>query len=105
MQASMPPVVNQVKVASVGQGSTPMRILSMRWLNEEGTGGAGERLNEQEKVGEWVSLEIAFSYRASPSSSDAASKAKNASLLIQLTLGLKGVMGTPIRKFSRLTLW
>src|SRR5437588_1303073 len=95
MQASMPPVVNHVKITSVGQGATPIRILSMRWLNEDGEKGANVRLNEQEEVGEWVSLEVAFAYRASLSSSDAASKAKNASLLIHLTLGLKGVLGTP----------
>lgn len=40
MQASLPPVVNQVKITSVGQGATPIRILSMRWLNEGGEGGA-----------------------------------------------------------------
>ncbi|KAG0640302.1 hypothetical protein HOY80DRAFT_959482 [Tuber brumale] len=96
MQASMPPVVNQVKITSVGQGSTPIRILSMRWLNEGGEKGANVRLDEQEEVGEWVSLELAFAYRASPSSSDAPSKAKNASLLIHLTLGLQGVLETPI---------
>jgi len=98
MQASMPPVVSQVKITGVGQGATPIRILSVRWLNEGGEKGANERLNEQEEVGEWVSLEVAFAYRASPSGSDAASKAKNASLLIYLTLGLEGVLGTPIRE-------
>jgi len=99
MQGSMPPVVSQVKITSVGQGATPIRILSVRWLSEGGEKGANERLNEQEEVGEWVSLEVAFAYRASPSGSDAASKAKNASLLIYLTLGVEGVLGTPIREF------
>lgn len=98
MQASMPPVVNQVKIASVGQGTTPVRILSMRYLSEGDERGSYQKLNEQEEVGEWVSLEVGFAYRASPSSCDAASKARNASLLIHLTLGVKGVLGTPIRE-------
>lgn len=95
MQASIPSVVNQVKIVNVGQGSTPVRILSLRWLKE--SEAAAERLNEQEEVGEWACLEVAFAYRASPSGGSAASKAKNANLLVQLTLGVKGVMGAPIR--------
>lgn len=106
MQASIPSVVNQVKIVNVGQGSTPMRILSLRWLSEdEVPRGATERLNEQEEVGEWACLEVAFAYRAGPSGSSAASKAKNANLLIQLTLGLRGVVATPIRGFSVLLVW
>lgn len=98
MQASIPSIVNEVKVTNVGQGTNPIRILSLRWLNEsEVPGGPTERLNEQEEVGEWAALEVAFAYRASPSGSSAASKAKNANLLIHLTFGVKGVMGTPIR--------
>ncbi|KAI5850247.1 hypothetical protein DFP73DRAFT_508523 [Morchella snyderi] len=97
MQASIPSIVNEVKVTNVGQGTNPIRILSLRWLNEsEVPGGPTERLNEQEEVGEWAALEVAFAYRASPSGSSAASKAKNANLLIHLTFGVKGVMGTPI---------
>lgn len=101
MQASIPSIVNQVKITNMGQGSTPMRILSLRWLSEdEVPTGATERLNEQEEVGEWACLEVAFAYRASPSSASAASKAKNANLLIHLTFGVKGVVATPIRMFS-----
>lgn len=98
MQASIPSFVNEVKITNVGQGTTPMRILSLRWLSEaEAPRGATDRLNEQEEVGEWACFEIGFAYRASRSGASAASKAKNANLLVHLTLGLKGVVATPIR--------
>lgn len=98
MQASIPSIVNEVKVTNVGQGTTPMRVLSLRWLAEdEVLRDTNGRLNEQEEVGEWACLEIAFAYRASRSGASAASKAKNANLMVYLTLGLKGVVATPIR--------
>ncbi|KAL7267575.1 hypothetical protein RUND412_009834 [Rhizina undulata] len=96
MQASIPSIVSQIKVSNVGQGTTPMRILSMRWLNEDREeksvpSGGIDRMTEQE-VGEWVSLEVAFSYRAQPSGANAVSKAKNAHLLLYMRMGLKGVL-------------
>jgi hypothetical protein len=106
MQNSIPSIVTQIKIVNVGQGSTPMRVLSMRWLDEgnENDGnapdtehGATDRLNEQEQVGEWASLEISFSYRALPSSASASSKAKNANLLVHFYMGLNGLFGAPFR--------
>lgn len=111
MQASIPSIVTQAKVANVGQGVVPIRVLSMRWLGEENKveldpldtkHGATDRLNEEEQVGEWASLEITFSYRAQPSSSSARSKAKNANLLVNFFMGMNGLFGTPVRKFSSL---
>lgn len=101
MQASIPSFVNEVKVTNVGQGTTPIRILSLRWLHEEGV--PVDKLSEQEEVGEWACLEVAFAYRASRSGASAASKAKNANLMVYLTLGLKGVVATPIRMSNPLS--
>lgn len=98
MQASIPSFVNEVKVTNVGQGTKPIRIISLRWLREEeAPGGTTDPLGEQEEVGEWACLEVTFAYRAGRSGASAASKAKNANLLVHLTLGLKGVVATPIR--------
>lgn len=104
MQNSIPSIVTNVKVVNVGQGSTPVRVLSIRWLDEDNENdrkaadtehGATDRLNEQEQEGEWASLEVAFSYRALPSSASASSKAKNANLLVHFYMGMNGLFGTP----------
>ena len=108
MQASIPSIITQVKVVNVGQGSTPVRVLSVRWLDDEHVGrgttedsGAAltEKYGEIEKVGEWASLEVSFAYRARPSSASAESKAKNANLLVHFYMGMNSLFGTPIRKF------
>jgi Ca2+-dependent lipid-binding protein len=105
MQASIPSFITQVKIVNVGQGVTPLRVLSMRWLDEENQNdskaadtkhGATDRLNEEEQMGEWASLEVSFAYRAQPSSSSAQSKAKNANLLVHFYMGLNGFFGTPL---------
>ncbi|GAO50106.1 hypothetical protein SAICODRAFT_18057 [Saitoella complicata NRRL Y-17804] len=106
MQASIPSIIHAVKIADLGQGSTPIRILSMRTLpdNEmlpnlqpkapdESSAGAP---NEEEEAGEFVNMEVAFAYRAEPSGADAASKAKNVHLLIHFYLGLKNFFGIPL---------
>lgn len=97
MQASLPSVVSEVKVANMGQGSTPMRILSMRWLEDSQSGiepsDVAQRMNDLMAQGEWVSLECAFAYRAQKSSASAASKAKNANLLIHFFVGVTGLIG------------
>lgn len=102
MQNSIPSIITQVKIVNIGQGTTPLRILSMRWLSDENEGdemlesGAPDRIQDLEDEGEWASLEVSFAYRAKPSSSSAASKAKNANLLVHFYMGLSGIFGTPI---------
>lgn len=109
MQASIPAIVTQVKIVNIGQGIVPIRVLSMRWLDDVNEGGnaakdtmhgAIDRLNEEEQVGEWASLEATFSYRAQPSSSSARSKAKNANLLVHFFMGLNGFFGAPLRTYT-----
>jgi hypothetical protein len=108
MQNSIPSIVSQVKIVNIGQGSTPIRVLSMRWLDDENDSNADDtehrttdRLSEQEQGGEWANLEVSFSYRALPSSSSASSKAKNANLLVHFFMGMNGLFGTPFRTYDR----
>jgi Ca2+-dependent lipid-binding protein len=108
MQNSIPSIVSQVKIVNIGQGSTPIRVLSVRWLDDETNSnaddtecGATDRLNEQEQEGEWASLEVSFSYRGQPSSASPSSKAKNANLLVHFFMGMNGVFGTPFRTCGR----
>lgn len=106
-------VITQVKIVNIGQGVTPLRVLSMRWLDEQNENDHAapptappdpHRLNEEEQVGEWASLEVSFAYRAQPSSSSARSKAKNANLLVHFYMGMNGFFGAPIR-MSPLSVW
>jgi hypothetical protein len=104
MQASLPSVISHIKIANIGQGKTPMRVLSMRWLDAEempgGFGGAGtEGLDPLDFEGDWVSLEIAFAYRAQKSSHTTASKAKNLNLLVNFYVGIGGIFEKAMRGY------
>ena len=110
MQASIPSIITQVKIVNVGQGTTPARVLSMRWLDDANetdkqTNSTSYRLNEHEQVGEWASLEMSFAYRGLPSAASAASKAKNANLLVHFYVGMNGLFGAPIRKLFLCMRW
>lgn len=62
LQATLPKMIHGVRVADIGQGSEPMRILGIRWLD------AGEAAEEKDGMkaeeGDFVNLEVAVSYRA-----------------------------------------
>ncbi|KAF9457832.1 hypothetical protein BDZ94DRAFT_166478 [Collybia nuda] len=62
LQATLPALIHGVRVADIGQGSEPMRILGIRWLD------AGEAAEERDGMkaeeGDFVNMEVAVSYRA-----------------------------------------
>lgn len=62
LQATLPKLVHGVRVADIGQGSEPVRILGIRWLD------AGEAAEEKDGMkaeeGDFVNLEVAIAYRA-----------------------------------------
>ncbi|KAK4184031.1 hypothetical protein QBC35DRAFT_541491 [Podospora australis] len=110
MQASLPKIVRMVSVDDMGQGSEGVRILGIRWLP---TGKANQSvdsdgnitpnnqsevdLNEQAKQdqdnegmeaeeGDFLNLELGFSYRAMSSGKSIKSKTKNAHLYLKFYL-------------------
>lgn len=118
MQASMPKAINTVRIADLSQGTHPLRIISIRPLEDAETRDAPQHAkseNPAEKVlndndndkgddddddsgqGEnatHVNLEVAFAYRALPIKGNKVySKAKNMHILIDFGLGMKGVFG------------
>ena len=110
MQASIPSVIQQIRVRDIGQGMEPIKILSMQWLDHDdveieddksyspqnseedlaGTGGEG-----QESKGQWASMEIKFSFRGIGRGLSGSNKGSNPFLMINMSLGLQGVLGAP----------
>ena len=118
MQASLPKLVRMVSVEDLGQGNESLRILAIRWLP---TGAAAKSMLNKEDTktddeqgdlpdamdaedGDFVNVEVAFSYRASTSSKKLSQKTNNAHLLLAFFLPggvklpvwceLKGMVGT-----------
>ncbi|RPB08324.1 hypothetical protein P167DRAFT_512393 [Morchella conica CCBAS932] len=109
MQASVPGVIENVRVADISQGSNPLRILSLRALpdvevadlkraatSERGGKDQQQRLAEEEG-GEVYNLEASFAYHAAPTEGRGVSKkAKNMHLQVEFYLGIKGLFGVPV---------
>lgn len=62
LQASLPKLVHAVRVADIGQGLVPMRILAIRWLDAGSAAEDKDGMKAEE--GDFVNMEIAFAYRA-----------------------------------------
>lgn len=91
MQKQVPNIVHTVKVSDLDIGAVPLRILSMRYLPDDGAPRGAE-----DASGEYVNLEVAFGYRAGKTDKTVTSKAKNIHLLIWFLVGLRNVLGIPI---------
>ncbi|KAK6532548.1 hypothetical protein TWF281_006733 [Arthrobotrys megalospora] len=102
MQASLPRFVKMVRIADLGQGNEPLRVLGIRWLRE---GAASQSIDGMEaEEGDFVNLELAVAYKSRPSDKSVKSKIKNAHLLLEFYLAgaiplpiwveLKGMIGT-----------
>ncbi|KAF4981572.1 hypothetical protein FZEAL_2638 [Fusarium zealandicum] len=109
MAASVPGVIENVRVADISQGNNPIRILNMRALpdshvqdikdeqhkqNEKNTDP--EELAANEQAGSFYNLEVAIAYHAKPSGADVASKARNMGMQLVFYLGIKGLFGVPL---------
>src|SRR4051794_34526313 len=90
MQASVPGIVENVRVADISQGSNPIRILNMRALPDSHVEDIKEEIHREnekamdenelaavETAGEFYNMEVSIAYHAKPSGEDVASKAKN----------------------------
>ncbi|CAK7233903.1 hypothetical protein SBRCBS47491_008768 [Sporothrix bragantina] len=108
MQASVPGVVDNVKVNDISQGNNPIRVLSLRALpdahvkdlkneirKEDAKNKDPQEAAADEEGGEFYNLEATVAYHALPSGSDLASKARNMGLQVVFYLGVRGLFGVP----------
>lgn len=113
MQASVPGLIENVRVADVSQGATPLRLLSLRSLPDHHVGedlkkGDLDTVKDKDQAeaermgGEWYNLEASLAYHAEPTNdavkgeSGAMEKAKNMHLLVVFYVGIRGLFGVPI---------
>ncbi|OAA44286.1 meiotically up-regulated protein [Metarhizium rileyi] len=109
MQASVPGIVENVRVADISQGSNPIRILNMRALPDGHVKDIQDEIHKEnekkmdehelaaiEQAGEFYNMEVSIAYHAKPSGEDVASKAKNMGMQLVFYLGIKGLFGIPL---------
>ncbi|KAH7878188.1 uncharacterized protein C8R40DRAFT_830132 [Lentinula edodes] len=84
LQASLPKMIHAVRVADIGQGSEPLRILGIRWL--DGADATQARPGMAAEEGDFVNFEVAVAYRATSSSSSLKGRSANLHLLMQFWL-------------------
>ncbi|KAI1341950.1 C2 domain-containing protein [Xylariaceae sp. FL0016] len=107
MQASVPGIIENVKVADISQGNNPIRILSLRALPDEHIKDVKDEMHKQnektkdpqelaadEEGGDYYNLEASFAYHAKPS--DGAATAQNMGMQMVFYLGIKGLFGVPL---------
>lgn len=116
MGASVPSVIENVRVADINQGNNPIRILSLRALPDTHVKELKESIHEEnkrtkdpqeaaaaEEGGDYYNLEASFAYHAKPSDGkDTSSKARNMHMQLVFYLGLKGLFGVPLPIFVEL---
>ncbi|KAL2001374.1 hypothetical protein VTN02DRAFT_1842 [Thermoascus thermophilus] len=115
MQASVPGVIENVRVAEIDQGNNPVRILSVRALPDHHVQNLKDNVREENKKnkdpqaaaadeegGDYYNLEISFAYHAKPSGESTAAKARNMHMELVFYLGVKGLFGVPLPIFAEL---
>ncbi|KAF2804117.1 uncharacterized protein BDZ99DRAFT_426375 [Mytilinidion resinicola] len=115
MQASVPGIIENVRVAEINQGSNPIRILSLRALPDEHMKDLKVAIHEENKKtkdpqeaaadeegGDFYNLEVSFAYHAKPSGKRASDKARNMHMQLVFYLGVKGLFGVPLPIFVEL---
>jgi len=109
MTASVPGVIENVRVADISQGNNPLRIISLRALPDSHVQDLKDELHKQNKeimepnelaaseiAGSFYNLEATVAYHAKPSTDDISSKAKNLGMQLVFYLGVKGLFGVPL---------
>lgn len=115
MQASVPGIIENVRVAEINQGSNPLRILSMRALPDDQVKEMKQAIHEENKKtkdpqeaaadeegGDYYNLEVSFAYHAEPSGKRLSEKARNMHMQLVFYLGIKGLFGVPLPIFVEL---
>ena len=109
MQASVPGVIENVRVAEINQGVNPIRILSLRSLPDNHIKDMKNSIHDQmsktkdpqevaadEEGGDYYNIEVSFAYHAAPSGRGVSSKARNMHMQLIFYLGIKGLFGVPL---------
>lgn len=116
MQASVPGVIENVRVAEINQGNNPIRILSLRALPDDHVKELKDSIHEENKKtkdpqeaaadeegGDYYNLEASVAYHAAPTGKGGASaKARNMHMQLVFYLGIKGLFGVPLPIFVEL---
>jgi Ca2+-dependent lipid-binding protein len=115
MQASVPGIIENVRVAEINQGTNPLRILSLRALPDSHMKELKKSIHEENKKtkdpqeaaadeegGDFYNLEVSFAYHAQPSGKRASDKARNMHMQLVFYLGIKGLFGVPLPIFVEL---
>ena len=115
MQASVPGVIENVRVAEIDQGSNPLRILSLRALPDDRVRDLKQSIHEENKKtkdpqeaaadeegGDFYNLEVSFAYHAAPTGKSSSARARNMHMQLVFYLGVKGLFGVPLPIFVEL---
>ena len=115
MQASVPGVIENVRVAEINQGNNPIRILSLRALPDSHVKELKDSIHAENKKtkdpqeaaadeegGDYYNIEASFAYHAKPSGQEASSKVRNMHMELVFYLGIKGLFGVPLPIFVEL---
>jgi Ca2+-dependent lipid-binding protein len=115
MQASVPGVIENIRVAEINQGSNPIRVLSLRSLPDSHVQEMKDFIHaENKKVkdpqeaaadeegGDYYNLEAAIAYHALPSGERVSDRARNMHMQMVFYLGIKGLFGIPLPIFVEL---
>ncbi|PHH88585.1 hypothetical protein CDD83_7340 [Cordyceps sp. RAO-2017] len=109
MAASVPGIIENVRVADISQGNNPIRILNMRALPDSHVQDIKKEIHKEnekkmdpnelaamEQAGSFYNMEVSMAYHAKPSGEDIASKARNMGMRLVFYLGIKGLFGVPL---------
>lgn len=109
MSASVPGIIENVRVADISQGNNPIRILNMRALPDSQVKDIKDEIRKNnakamdanelaatEQAGDFYNLEVSIAYHAKPSTDSISSKAKNMGMHLVFYLGVKGLFGVPL---------
>ncbi|KAL1305090.1 hypothetical protein AAFC00_002023 [Neodothiora populina] len=117
MQASVPAMIENVRVSEINQGINPIRILSLRALPDEHMKEMKQAIHEENKKtkdpqeaaadeegGDYYNLEVSFAYHAPPAGkrSGVSDRARNMHMQLVFYLGVKGLFGVPLPIFVEL---
>ncbi|RMZ84994.1 hypothetical protein DV738_g320, partial [Chaetothyriales sp. CBS 135597] len=115
MQASVPSVISNVRIAEIDQGSNPIRVLSLRALPDSKVQDLIESIKEEnrktkdpqeaavdEEGGDYYNLEVSFAYHARPGGISVSSRARNMHMNLVFYLGIRGLVGVPLPIFVEL---
>ena len=115
MQASVPGIIENVRVAEIDQGRNHILILSLRALADDNMKDMKKAIHEENKKtkdpqeaaadeegGDYYNLECSFAYHAPPTGKRASDKARNMHMNLVFYLGIKGLFGVPLPIFVEL---